>query len=294
MITVVWLMGNSFCGSTMVCMMMSGHPDIMGVGELHHLYRASPQNIELPPTSMRDGHRVMWCNKCKDFGYNPMNCSLARHAYKYEDMIDWYDEIAKFLDTNILVDSSKVELWWNPLIERGVLDRYDIRPLIMWKDPVRNVHSFYRKGAKGDLDKAINSYYRINNVLDICEDNFDHVNVVQYKHITERPEEVLKQTCNSVGVPFKSGSSNYWNNEHHCIGGNVGARSHLFGDYRQFQRQIHPIYMEKHQQIFVDKRYLDVFDEDKIDYILSDEKVTSTCKKLSELSGIDYTELLIP
>ena len=82
MTNVIYVLGLSYCGSSLCNLLLNTHPEVVGLGEVHRLYNE------------RD---YRFCGKC-----GPEPCT--RYA-DWED--DFYDHVAEIDQTKWLVDSSK-------------------------------------------------------------------------------------------------------------------------------------------------------------------------------------------
>jgi len=98
-IKVLATIGLSYCGSTLLNLMLDSHPEIYGVGEAHWLLRdwekKSVNNYAKP--------------RCVTCGFE---CAYwTEDALKNAPKTGFYSYVAEMFNTNVIVDTSK-QLWW--------------------------------------------------------------------------------------------------------------------------------------------------------------------------------------
>lgn len=289
-IKVSAIMGNNFCGSTMFSFMLGNHPDTCSIGEVINIYR-----------------KKFLCSKCNTL---IGGCKLVKHL-EDNPLKDWYLYISKFVKKDNIVDSSKLAEWWGRLAGINIFEdkRYDIYPILLFKDPVRNIFSAYNHAKVGNpvrakkdgfeqwaMNHGYNIFCQLNDVLDIVEKYTDRLIVIDYHNLCVHPEDVLKTVCEATGFPYREGMSRFWENKHHhSIAGNWSARSAFKDDPYDIEhpKLLDEVYVRNHKRVFLDDRYLN-FGHKKINSILEDKRVLRTVRRLEEIAGREEGYYLYP
>lgn len=130
MITVIGILGTSFCGSTALGMALNSHPEIAFIGEA---WRATP--LGHPCVMARRG-RPATCPTCRN------ECKVWIPAEYPIPLVEMHRRIAGRLGVEALVDTSKMAHVFQQYERAGSADRYIYVGLI--KDPMRIAASYRR------------------------------------------------------------------------------------------------------------------------------------------------------
>lgn len=287
-VNVIWIMGNNFCGSTMFGLMLGNHPDTLMVGEAVHL------------DDINGTRECLVCGTTKQ-------CKLVKNCHN-RDIENWYKIVSGLESKNYIIDSSKSYKWFTKLYNNGVHRKYNIYPVTLYKDPVRQIssiikHSFYRASKKHRTfteaykhakDEFIRTQYELLNL----SRKFFAREFVEYKQLVTNPKHEITRVLDHFKFPITSDMEMFWeNNYHHSIGGNVGARYMVKGvqpSVFKTQKDFFHQYVEHNKTVFEDNTFKSILMNETIEEILKDEDIIKLCHILSDEYDIDYRNLLIP
>lgn len=229
MTTIIGLIGRSYCGSSVVNLVLASHPGIFGGGELHRL--AVPE-LQLA------------CRVCGK------TCAYWTAAFLKEQRAGFdYGAIAGRAGVDVVVDASKAVDWF----EDGGARRAGHRliDICLAKHPMRHVASFIdnqyyaRQGllgqinaADGDLsaisldEEALSAYavemaqsilatYR--RALAPFAPNGSPPHLLRYEDFVRDRRTSLAPILASAGLDFHPAMDAYETAQHHGLGGNAGA-----------------------------------------------------------------------
>jgi hypothetical protein len=203
---VVFVGGTSYSGSTFLAMTLANDPRGLAVGE--------PRNF-LNPT--RPHHRDLLCS-CGDREcayWQEIKKNGAEHLY--ETVFSLSPE------TEFIVDSSKDPFWTRSQSERLALRGIRTKNLLIWKTPLELAYSFLKRGQLDAWEKAWVTYHRLFFSL------VDDWRAIEYSAYVQ-DAAVLERTCDYLEIPFFPEKTDFWNTDHHVIGGNHSAKIHLYAE----------------------------------------------------------------
>ncbi|MFW6008804.1 MAG: hypothetical protein ACOCP8_06020 [archaeon] len=211
---VILIGGTAYSGSTILDLILSNTNKGISVGELHALF-------------------FPWREKQLDYGGIDTNKGFIKFwdeiknkSYKnvYKNIFD------KFPEKEYIVDSSKAIYWiylQNKLLEK---QDFEIKNILIWKNPESLVKSYLKRGKNNALDSWIN-YYRqylsiIKNPIIVNLDNFIN-NSLQ-----------LKSICQHLSIPYSEKMFEYWNNETaYTLYGSTSAKISLYNPNSESYRK---------------------------------------------------------
>jgi hypothetical protein len=281
---VVWIMGNNFCGSTMLGLMLGNHPDSITIGEVVNLWQ----------------NKSVSCVRCGSV----QKCNLKQILYRYP-LEEWYRVISEVEGKEYIIDSSKVPHWFNMLIDVGIISRYDIYSIWLYKDPLRQIGSIVKHRTRIGNDKESSleiAKQQFVSSLKACRDVyhvFDEKDrlFMDYKALASDPEMVIDAVCTDAGLPYTPGMHEFWNNNHsHNIGGNVGARYMLQPDRVSgiINTQHFKHYAQNRNSVFLDDSYKNYLNRDDIISIMKDENIEGILTEIAEEQECTVDDLMVP
>ena len=229
MAAIISFIGRSYCGSTVINLILASHPLIFGGGELHRLGRK-----DKPPTCRICGSEcVFWT---PDF--------VARMQADFS-----YAAIAERAGKSVIVDASKPTKWFEE--NAATREGHELIDLCLAKHPMRHVSSFvdnqyYRdndlhgriRAAGGDALAAdidleeleayalrmsrslLSTYKRASGVF---APNPAAARVLQYEAVMRDRRQALTPVLAAAGLAYDDAMDDYENALHHGLGGNAGA-----------------------------------------------------------------------
>jgi hypothetical protein len=248
---VVFIIGSGHCGSTILGLILGSHPNVFSLGE-----------FKTVSTRLKDikNNIPQICGICMDkckFWNDTVPLSLLKFYFfrsqriKFFDsilnrinpfLINIYSKIFEYTKTSILIDSSKSVPWVKQQLKPWYYWK-EIEPYLVYicRDGRAVVNSFLRKyperGIK-NLTKEwkghtieINKFYQSFSV--------DRKLKVFYEELATSPNEVIKNICNFLSLDYIDNILKFWKyDNHHDIGGNLGARSLIF-NYKKNRNNIY-------------------------------------------------------
>lgn len=228
---VVFIVGSGHSGSTLLDLLLDGHPEIVGVGEMFaaaHDEQCTCGRIALKcplwqhalgpgPWPNRVLYRTRWDALWAVSRYRSAQTKevIDHHAYVAKTVAA-YERIAEFAQATIVVDSSKS-------IDRAelVASSAEIEPIIIhlvrdgravtWSYE-RKYHAFFPFVLKWGLD---------NLKIELIKRRHRGVYIrVRYADLVDDSERVLRDICAKLGISYDPGMLNFRVGEHHQIGGN--------------------------------------------------------------------------
>jgi hypothetical protein len=254
---VIAIVGDSFCGSTLVNCVLGAHPEIFGGSELRWL-------LETPDEAgcaVCGSACAMW---------TPEALRRVGQAPKM------YDAISRHFGRRVICDASKTPTWFSTALER--LDAPVVRVLIT-KHPLRHVASHLTKTSepvtraridailahlRAFHEKVVLNGERRSRRFPARDDAMTCDFLLRYEDFVADPLRRLAPILARVGLWPEFPMLNWSKVPAHHIGGNVAPLV-------QICNAVHPTSTgrEKYRQrgIFLDQTYREALEPDAIDYI---------------------------
>ncbi|HJV28414.1 MAG TPA: sulfotransferase [Aromatoleum sp.] len=237
---VVFVMGNGHSGSTLLELILGGHPKVRALGELNNLHKAIDADEPDEPRLCHvcEGYCEFWNGQVD-------RATIARHVSQRGLFAplkrgvsllrnDLYRHLFTKSGAEILVDGSKSVSW----ISRQVRPRLswgDVSPFLLYivRDGRAVVNSRLRKYPDRSVEQEARHWKRITERLHAYYDKFpaDRRHRVSYEDLATKPEEVIRGVCQALQIDFRPSMLRYWEHDHHTTFGNTGTRS-LIARYR--------------------------------------------------------------
>ena len=238
---VIFIHGQSFCGSTILNYILDSHPKIYGGSELYRL-REKQDNFPQFAQNMPPG----FCNKCgKSCPYwTENNLDKVRKT----ELVDFYNKIAEIMKVEYVVDSSK-EMWhFKQMVQANPGLNYKL--VLLTKHPIRHLssflyhHIFVRKLKCNDIDgiqkswkenngliteyiqnkiENFTNFYQNNlkNIKKWCNENKIEFLLLKYEDLALNTEYIANEVSSHFQLEIPKKSLDFRQVEHHCIGGNA-------------------------------------------------------------------------
>ena len=208
---VVFILSEMRSGSMYLSYVLGSHPGVAHLGEY-----SRPFTIP--------GHVA--CRLCEARGR--AECEIL-HGIQKVPLELAYDFAFERFQVPILIDSSKLLDWTAHFLGQ---ERFQVRVIHLLRDP-RGWFSSERRRNPMTLDFAIPRWVDTNGrIADFVAEHRIACYSVFYDDLAARPEQYFPPLCSFVGVPYQSRAREYWNHEHHGLGGN-GAALTLIGRYER-------------------------------------------------------------
>jgi len=248
-IPMIYIVGNSYCGSTLLGFLLSSNPDIVFIGELKIKTwineRSCSCGFPIPSCPFYSGYFAS-LNELKKsaFKYVRPNSVFSllfrRHQVISDEAIlrmealyqSVSDQIGHFYpEAKYFVDSSKSIWFLNAWLHTTAREKMKLIWLRRQLKP--NVASFIKRG-NGFLYSL--GTVLVNNFLTksfLKRNNLDFLQL-DYNQFYSNYEGVMKSTSEFLGLDIPSTYTNHHN--HHVISGNSGTRKEFTGQFKGFHQ----------------------------------------------------------
>jgi hypothetical protein len=256
---VVWIIGASFSGSSLLNLLLDSQPTIRGIGEGSQVYRRGPSG-ERRPTDLAGGP----CALCRSI---VEECSL----YKSYSGGPFYRFNFEHYQCNVLIDSSKSTRMFQA---KPLEPEYNYQFILLSKSPPEAVYSWRLHAQWDHWDLACQQLASIPAALDFYISNYrDYLSAldqlkaariicVQYSQLVADPSELIERLCSILEEPFDVGrlAGRWWETDTHILGGNPAVVAQIVRD-NEFafavppDRYLNGKYKDRAGQIFYDSSW---------------------------------------
>lgn len=226
---VVFLVGAGRSGSTLLELILDGHSQIRGLGELNHLTGILDRS---PPANER------FCSLCGD------DCDLWNRTYDVSVISRYFSSggilsgprrsflrrfksiyayFAAWGPEPILVDSSKNARW----IRRALRPSYvwrKMKPVIVYlvRDGRAVVSARLRTHSNMTIEQVTLDWLTRIRESNRLFHEFPAASSYQlaYEHLAAEPEVAVRDLVRFLGVEYEPSMLKYWEYPHHIVGGN--------------------------------------------------------------------------
>jgi len=259
---VFLVVGSSYCGSTLLNVMLGAHPRIAGGGELHWLIR------EPLAERLKEG----LCVFCGD------DCAVWTPSRRADaDAANVYDLAALAFDKPYVCDTSKMPDWSNFIAPFTPAPRVRI---LMVKHPLRHVASYVEKarrtrrpGGHADIDTILDDLTKLYALARREPVDF----VLRYEDLVADPRSVLTPILARFGLDYDPAIDDWRSAPHHDVGGNAGPRSQIAPTLRPYGGFLQRKY--NRGDVFIDDSFAAVLSADEIETVLSHPLAQAMCRE---------------
>lgn len=208
--TVVFVLSATRSGSTWLSYVLGSHPVAACLGE----YR---RPFEFP------GHTS--CRLCEARG---RNCCEFLSGIEGVETPYAHDFAFERLQKSILIDNSKRLHWITHFLDQK---RFHVKVVHLLREPRGWLASEQRR-TELSVETGIRSWLDENQkIVDLVATHGLACYTAFYDELAVLPDVHFPALCDFVGMPFERPSLEYWNFEHHGLGGN-GAAMNVLGEYQ--------------------------------------------------------------
>ena len=225
-LTIIYITGRGYSGSTLLDLLTSSHPDVTSVGEIKSLSARKKSSgrrpVEEPCTC--GAPRLPEC----PFWAEVEKRTRASSGLGLEDIDVYRDDPAGFRAHNLavleavrevsgcrfIVDSSKDLRRLRRLLDT---DGFDVRPIHLVRSPYGVLHSHAKRGH--DLTYQAGKYTRTIMRVRRTLSARDHL-TIRYEELASSPRAVLRRVMEWIGLAFTEEQLDWPAYEHHNLTGN--------------------------------------------------------------------------
>lgn len=215
----VAILGVSYCGSTLLSLVLGALSGVANVGESHWLLepRADKPRSTEEPTPVFE--QCVWCGVDCPVLTNELRRRLADNPDAF------FQILAEAQEADIIVTADKNY----PHVVRRDPDLHN-DALIVFREPLRNWQSHARRSNR--TDEVARRRYLENWAIAYTNflDNFPNTGtkvLVDFDRFLADPEDGLRYLCSALDLPFTTDALRYWQTRQHCVGGNREVRERL-------------------------------------------------------------------
>jgi tetratricopeptide (TPR) repeat protein len=248
---VFLIVGSSYCGSTLLNILLGSHPKVVGGGELHWLVHESAVVRE------REGGCVFCGNACKIWTPEVRNNVNSSNLY---------DVTARAFSKPIVCDASKMPDWSSFMATAA---KAPMVRILLVKHPLRHVASFVEKARRLDYMKSMTSIDRILDQLTkrYIEARTERVDILlRYEDLVSGPRAATTELLAKFDLDYDPAMENWRTAEHHYIGGNAGPRSQIAPTNRPDGGFLQRKY--NRDDVFIDDSFATVLSPEEIERVL--------------------------
>ena len=201
---VIFIIGRSYCGSTVFCYILGSLPGVAGVSESR---------------GFRNGRGCDVCPRVRD-----EECPVLPKGWFEGPQETFYADLAERLGVGTLVTSDK-----KPVLISRFGQGCRVSRIVLFRSPARMVTSLkrHRSHPGRPSPKAWRILASLNGTdrfyrSQLTEAEEDMV-FLDYDYFIAHKEGVLRRLCEHYSLTFDPSAIRYWEHVHHGVGGNWGA-----------------------------------------------------------------------
>ncbi|HPQ71540.1 MAG TPA: hypothetical protein PKW95_20610 [bacterium] len=252
------ILGEAYCGSTVLSLMLGAHPLVFNAGECEEITRGTDRPL---------------CSLCR---VRELVCPVWTRQWRNElaQSPHPHDDILAKTQAQVLVDSSKYVFWFDKYVPQNAADWLIVH---LVKDPEEQIASYKMRGneERRDIPQAIrfsSGQYRQNRQWRIAMRALGATTMqLRYKTLATEPAISLQKFLAPVGLSFFLPQLDYWEFEQHCIGGNT----YPYSNYRGLEERASYIPGEEYNRNRYRERRRSIFYDDKWKEVLTAEELAT-------------------
>lgn len=230
----VFICGAGHSGTTLVGLVLGSHSQSFFAGEAYLTRKLfCPTKGEKPPC----------CNVCGS------DCTVWNQLEPGEDE-SLYRQLRRITGLPVVIDSTKGLIWLGQKIEEAYQSKPQPYLIYMRRDGRSFLSARLRKFPGSDIMEHINYWIaQIEGTNDLFEKFKGPKIELRYEELATNPVPHFQKLCDFAGLDFEPAILNYYNFEHHPLGGNSGTQ-YLIEKARI--GQIHLKLQHQHQNYYPD------------------------------------------
>lgn len=209
-VPVIFVLGMSHSGSTLLGRMLDMHDSILCVGELMRIKEAIQKEM---PCSC--GEKIPEC----EFWSRYIPIIERANNFQYKRFTpDLYETFGKISEKDVIVDLSKNKAlrMMNSIFSSRHWESYNAGFILVLRDPRGVAASAVRSGR--ELERFLSRYIKwMKRFQKFVRKRKEKVVVVRYEDLCLYPEHEIKRICSFIGVNFKTNMLLPADKRHHFI-----------------------------------------------------------------------------
>jgi LPS sulfotransferase NodH len=207
---VIFICGAGHSGSTLLGMILGSHSHCFYAGEA---LKTSYFHRDQTPVRKR---------MCKFCGFDcPVWSKLDLNKSR-----DIYTQIMAITQKPVVIDSTKRIVWLQQKISEVISNNITPYLIFIQRDGRAVVNSRIRKSPDQDPTEIIRAWVdKIRETEELFTQFPQQKIKVRYEELATKPDSIISHLCNFLELPYESSMRNYYEHEHHPLGGNSGTQS---------------------------------------------------------------------
>jgi hypothetical protein len=252
---VVFIMSETRSGSTWLSYVLGSYEESVHLGEFYRPF-------------VIPGHVA--CRLCE--AKEKKSCDYL-NGIENVDRDEAFDFAFKRFNKSILIDCSKDFSWLDFFIKKG---EFSISVVHVLRDPRGWYASEKRRNENLDISTAMDRWVQTNSRISSYRNNSNvsYVDVIYDEVLMDAERYFPEVIRTSLGLEYNPATLEYWNKEHHGLGGNGAALNNLYRfSGAKFNTSDDDYYVKMRNKVFYDSRWKSELSNDEVDVITSNEYV---------------------
>ncbi|MEJ2278801.1 MAG: sulfotransferase [Candidatus Lokiarchaeota archaeon] len=211
---VCFISGAPHSGSTLLGLILGSHSKSFYAGEANKTRFIGNDKINGPNED----------KACKICG---KNCPIWGD-FKYDENVNLYKYLANKTKKSLIIDSTKNVKWLEKQIEALIALDSNIEQFLIYlgRDGRAIINSRIRKYKDTNVNQIIEEWKGHIEKTNRLYDSFEGKKIkIHYEELATNSVEVIKILCNFLDIQYEPNMLNYFQFEHHILGGNTGTQS---------------------------------------------------------------------
>lgn len=207
---VIFICGAGHSGSTLLGMILGSHSHCFYTGEA---LKTSYFHKDQTPIRKR---------MCKFCGFDcPVWSKLDLNK-----STDIYTQLMAITHKPVVIDSTKRIAWLQQKISEVISNNITPYLIFIQRDGRAVVNSRIRKSPDQDIAEIITAWVQKIRETEELFTAFPQQKIkIRYEELATKPDSIINHLCDFLELPYESSMRNYYDHEHHPLGGNSGTQS---------------------------------------------------------------------
>jgi hypothetical protein len=205
----VMICGAGHSGSTLLGLLLDSHSGCFYLGEGAKVRFLGDERKPL---------RKRACKICGE------DCPVWSR-FRWDPATALYPSVMEHVGRNCVVDSTKNVAWLRARIHEVEAAGIEATLLLLLRDGRAVINSRLRKYPERDPEQQIVDWMR---QIDASRELYDSFSgnrlTLRYEQLASRPEAVMRDVCDIIGIAYEPGMLRFDGLEHHPLGGNTGTQ----------------------------------------------------------------------
>lgn len=267
----VFIIGAARSGSTLLGLILGSHQECFYAGEAI-LTKFMQDN---QPSSIRRRSCKFCVSGCPVFGNFQLSSSL-----------DIWEQLSIKTQKPIVIDSSKIIDWLAEQTE--VIENTSSQPCLIFiqRDGRAIFNSEINSDPARPIEELVHKWLNRIKITQAFYDEFEGKKIkIRYEELANNPELIIQQLCNFLEINYQPSMLNYYQHEHHTLGGNSGTQFVVAKAQNKHQKEPYMM-MHEHRLNYYQKHSLGI----TLDLRWKQELAPESLRLFEEMAGQENEE----